>query len=175
MKNKKQTKKVVKPKITKKVLKKISSAIETDLSAVSFQQEARAFFALVLRALKSALYDAFRQYVEYKLKSSQTASVEDFMDKNRDQIALHGITKDDLVNSLNPAELDFLIQSQASKVVTFTPKETIKEVVDNVVGIPDPHAPTVKAEKVSEGTYDLKPVAEKKPANVSVFDSLDII
>jgi len=154
---------------TKRTPELVALAASTD-----FQDQIKSVLMHVLELFKASLIDAFRQYVESKLRASQPASVEAFMEGFKHTVAIHGVTKETLLGALSESELELLANNQAQVAVEqVTPVEAgIEEAV--------PLAPVVE-EALAEAAAEVQaaPVAQPEPkkekTNTSVFDALDMI
>lgn len=111
----------------------------------------------IFKVFEASLLDAFRQYVDNRLKASQVASLEEFMNGFKYTINAQGISKEKLLGVLDEYELEYVKNTNKVKAAS------TEAPVAQIVPVPPPAAPT--------------PVPEdKKETNsVSVFDSLDLI
>jgi len=158
----------------KKIVKKAKAVKKTKLNKSIKAQEAmlkakggstyediiKPVLSQILLVFEAALLDAFRQYVESKMRASQVASVPEFMAGFKYTVAAHSISEEKLLGSLDEYELEYVKNADKKPA----PKAPVVKVV------PVPQAPAAEP-----STLEPQKVAEPDKKNTSVFDSLDLI
>lgn len=148
---------MVKKKIVKKVKPVKVAKAKTKapaLKASNFEDQVKSVLSHLLDLFKASLIDAFRQYVESRIKSGTHASMDDFNRHFQHTIAAHGIQEETLLASLDDVELEYLNR------ISSTPVESFE------IGKPLP---------VAKATHVEAPKAKEETPTKGVFDSLDLI
>lgn len=160
------------------------------LKAESFKVQVQAVLSHILELFKASLIDAFRQYIEAKMWSSQPASIEEFTSKFKHTVAVHGVSEETLLNSLGEIELEYLSNGPVEKRTTapvVAPTEQVNKVPKAKAtkkGVPVEVVKEESSLKEACGKDDFfgehlipteSEVVKEENGKVSVFDSLDII
>jgi len=147
------------------------------VQAVPFQEQIKEVLFHVLELFKASLLDAFRQYLESRIRASQPASVEEFTDKFKHTMSLHGLSKETLLGALNPVELEYLeenikrSQQLRDKLQTMETQPVAQPVAQPVQEAISP-APQAATQQVE---LKLVQKEESKQEAISVFDALDMV
>lgn len=110
-------KKVLKKKVApKKVVKKTRAPrgpnkVKAQESVTGFKDAILTALSHMLDIAKAQVFDAFRGYIESRIRAEKPAALEDFSAAMSHTLKVTGLTDEDLVTALAPDQRDYLLSS----------------------------------------------------------------
>lgn len=140
------------------------------LNTAQFQKQTMVVFSHLLSVLKAMLIDSFRQWVMHKIENDLPLIIDEFLEKFRESAVLHGITKKDLEDKLEPYQVDYANAGKEVESESLPVDDGLSDLNFDDFGLGP-----VEDTEVEPEVEPVKKATKKEESIGDVFGSLDIL